>query len=290
VNTFFDGPTADGNYVGIEDSGALPFQTDRIRFYPRAGFGNSMTGGVFEGTNGDPVIGPYVSLAQITNPLAGWNWLIFSDRRISDFRYLRYRGPENAYSTVAEIEFYRRGVKATGTGFGTAGSRNNSGDTFEKALDGNTSTFFDAPIASGAYVGIDTSGATPGDKIRFYPRSGFTERMMGGVFEGTSGDPVHGPYETIYTVPSNPPLAWSEVGTDLKDYRYLRYRSPNNSYGNVAEIEFYRDGVKLTGPGFGTLGSWNNQGNTLEKALDGNVSTFFDAPNPNGAYVGVDTQ
>ena len=39
-----------------------------------------------------------------------------------------------------------------------------------------------------------------GDKIRFYPRPGFTARMIGGVFEGTYGDPVTGSYTTIYTV------------------------------------------------------------------------------------------
>ena len=77
---------------------------------------------------------------------------------------------------------------------------------------------------------------------------------------------------------------------DLKDYRYLRYRGPDNSFGNVAEIEFYRDGAKLTGVGFGTPGSWNNAGSTLEKALDGNLDSFFDAPIASGAYVGINTQ
>ena len=99
---------------------------------------------------------------------------------------------------------------------------------------------------------------------------------------------MNGPYETIYTITSNPPLGWNEVSVDLKDYRYLRYRGPNDSFGNVAEIEFYRDGVKLTGGGFGTPGSWNNQGSTLEKALDGDPNTFFDAPIASGAYVGID--
>jgi hypothetical protein len=98
--------------------------------------------------------------------------------------------------------------------------------------------------------------------------------MVGGVFEGNNGDPVQGPYEPIYTI-SNNPLAWNEVAVGLKDYRYLRYRGPNNSYGNVAEIEFYRDGVRLTGNGFGTSGSWNNQGSTFDKAVDGNISTFL---------------
>jgi hypothetical protein len=39
-----------------------------------------------------------------------------------------------------------------------------------------------------------------GDKIRFYPRPGFTARMIGGVFEGTYGDPVTGSYTTIGSI------------------------------------------------------------------------------------------
>ena len=147
-------------------------------------------------------------------------------------------------------------------------------------------------------VSANYSEAGLNDKIRFYPRSGWTERMVGGVFEGTHGDPVTGPYRTLYTVTNNPPAGWSEANVSLVDdrlsdapqYRYLRYRSPNNGYGNVAEIEFYRSGVKLTGTGFGTAGSWSNGGDTFVKALDGNVNTFFDAPNADGNFVGIGTQ
>jgi hypothetical protein len=114
--------------------------------------------------------------------------------------------------------------------------------------------------------------------------------MVGGVFEGSNGDPINGPYTTIYTISSNPPLAWNGVDVDLKDYKYLRYRGPTDSFGNVAEIEFYRDGAKVTGQAFGTPGSWSNQGSTFDKALDGNLDTFFDAPIPTGAYVGIDAQ
>ena len=111
--------------------------------------------------------------------------------------------------------------------------------------------------------------------------------MVGGVFEGTNGDPVNGPYTTIYTISSEPPLAWNEIRVDLKDYRYLRYRGPSESFGNVAEIEFYRDAIKVSGQGFGTPGSWYDLGNTFDKALDGDLETFFDAPIPTGAYVGI---
>lgn len=76
----------------------------------------------------------------------------------------------------------------------------------------------------------------------------------------------------------------------MENFRYLRYRGPDGSYGNVAEIEFYRKGLKVRGVGFGTPGSWNNNGNTFSKALDGNVGTRFDGPTANGVYVGVDTK
>ena len=113
--------------------------------------------------------------------------------------------------------------------------------------------------------------------------------MVGGVFEGTNDNPESGIYFPIYTITTNPPPTWSEVSVDLGDFRYLRYRGPNRSYANVAEIEFYRKGVKVTGVGYGTPGSFYNNGNTFEKALDGNVSTRFDGPRANGIYVGIDT-
>jgi formylglycine-generating enzyme required for sulfatase activity len=272
--------------------------SDKIRFYPRSGYTNRMVGGIFEGTNEDPVTGPYRTIYTVTsNPPEGWSEakVSLADDRFSDpreYRYLRYCGPNGSFGNVAEVEFYRNGVKLTGTGFGTPGSWNNSGATFDKALDGDVSTHFDAPTDSGAYAGIDTGTIGPvlGDKVRYYPRSGYTDRMVGGTFEGTNGDPVTGPYTTIHTIMSNPPLGWTEVSVSLGSYRYLRYRGPNNSLGNVAEIEFYRNGVKLTGTGFGTPGSWNNSGATFDKALDGSVATYFDASTDDGAYVGIDTQ
>ena len=261
---------------------------DTIRYLPLAGFGDRMVGGVFEGTNGDPVEGPYTPIYTITaTPPDGWSEVSVS---LGSYRYLRYRGAPGSYCTVVEIQFYRAGGKLEGTGYGSPGSWVNSGSTFDKALDGDSNTFFNGPAPDGNYVGIDTSGAVSNGKIRFYPRRDHTDRMIRGVFEGTNGDPVNGPYDAIYTIASNPPLDWNEVSVDLKDYRYLRYRGPTDSFGNVAEIEFYRNGVKLSGIGFGTPGSWSNQGSTFDKAFDGNPGTFFDASINSGAYVGIDTR
>ena len=282
VQTYFDGPVSDGNFVGIDTGNGA---SSMVRYYPRQGATAKMIGGVFEGTNGDPVAGPYTEIHTITtNPPPSWSSV---NADLGDYRYLRYRAPNGSYGNVAEIEFYRAGVKLTGTGFGTPGSWNNVGNTFAKALDGDVQTYFDGPVSDGNFVGIDT-GNGASSMVRYYPRQGATAKMIGGVFEGTNGDPVAGPYTEIHTITTNPPPSWSSVNADLRDYRYLRYRAPNGSYGNVAEIEFYRAGVKLTGTGFGTPGSWNNVGNTFAKALDGDVQTYFDGPVSDGNFVGID--
>src|SRR4051794_19246246 len=49
----------------------------------------------------------------------------------------------------------------TGTIIGTSGSFNNAGNTKEKAFDGNTATFFDAPAANNDWVGLDMTGQLP---------------------------------------------------------------------------------------------------------------------------------
>jgi N-acetylneuraminic acid mutarotase len=46
--------------------------------------------------------------------------------------------------------------------------------------------------------------------------------------------------------------------------------------------------TKLAGTLIGTAGSFQNKGNTIANAVDGNVGTFFDAPTANGDWVGLD--
>jgi hypothetical protein len=118
-----------------------------------------------------------------------------------------------------------------------------------------------------------------------------TSKASGGNGGGAqrNGDPVEGPYTPIYTITATPPDGWSEVSVSLGSYRYLRYRGALGSYCNLAEIEFYRAGIKLEGTGYGSPGSWVDSGSTFDKGLDGDVNTYFDGPAPDGNYVGIDT-
>ena len=183
----------------------------------------------------------------------------------------------------------------TGTTIGTAGSYKSQGNTIAKATDGSLNTYFDAPTASGAYVGIDLGSTQVVTQIKFAPRSGYASRMVGGVFQASSSASFASPV-TVYTVTATPAQgALTTVNVSAgSGFRYWRYVGPTNGECNIAEFQLYGSGsttptsTQLTGTTVGTSGSYKNQGNTAAKATDGNLSTFFDAPTASGSYVGID--
>jgi hypothetical protein len=127
-----------------------------------------------------------------------------------------------------------------GTPFGT-GPAWSPGSEYDRAFDGNTGTFFDYLNPNGGYAGIDlgSNNARTIVKIRFHPRSGFEWRMPGGRFQGSNDGPDSG-YVDLYTLPGQPASGWTTVTvSDPTPYRYLRYLAPSDSYGNIAEVEFY---------------------------------------------------
>lgn len=72
-------------------------------------------------------------------------------------------------------------------------------------------------------------------------------------------------------------------------WRYVQDYAPD-SHCNIAELSFLdNQGNKLTGNIIGTPGtSTDNPDATKEKAFDNNPLTYFDAPLPTGAWVGMD--
>ena len=124
-------------------------------------------------------------------------------------------GTDTAYidptgDTTGNVEtiIRRRGGKVlntrlTGTTIGTAGSYKNAGNTASKATDGNPNTFFDAPTAGGAFVGLDLGSAKAVSQIEFAPRAGYESRMLGGVFQA-SNSATFATATTVYTVSATP--------------------------------------------------------------------------------------
>lgn len=112
-----------------------------------------------------------------------------------------------------------------------------AGREFDKALDGDSSTYYDyAYSADAGYVGFDNGDSVIPVEIHFTARKGFSKRMIGGEFQGSSVSSTEG-FETIYTVDSDPGESAQVITLDTdKDYRYFRYLAPVGSYGNIAEF------------------------------------------------------
>lgn len=126
------------------------------------------------------------------------------------------------------------------------------------------------------------------NRVRFFPRAGFAERMVHGKFQGGNVGPTSD-FTDLATVTTTPAEGqWSELRFENKNaFKYLRYFAPPGSWGNVAEVEFYHDNTKLRGETFGTFGSRDESGNTYLKAFDGDTKTFYDAPLADDQYVGI---
>lgn len=81
-----------------------------------------------------------------------------------------------------------------------------------------------------------------------------------------------------------------QMGADHAQMDWFQYRIVDTA-GRTATGIVYVQGenaaTKLTGTGIGTPGSWCC-GNTFSKALDGNLSTYYDADSVTGDWVGLD--
>jgi hypothetical protein len=244
LSTYFDAPTANGNWVGLDLGKA--YTINQINFAPRAGFASRMIGGEFQASNDPNFKTGVVPLATVTTaPPVG----VYTTASVSvpgGFRYVRYLAPANSYGNVAEIQFI--GVPAgltptqlTGTVIGTSGSYGNLGNVISNVFDGNLSTFFDAPVGTGGWVGLDLGTARTITQISFAPRSGFAYRMLGGVFQASNSANFSTGVVTLYTVTTKPPSnVLTTVSVNVSgSFRYVRYVGPANSCSDIAEALFF---------------------------------------------------
>ncbi|MEN9358704.1 MAG: hypothetical protein RL095_239 [Verrucomicrobiota bacterium] len=124
------------------------------------------------------------------------------------------------------------------TAFGTTPAHS-AGNEFDNAFDENTSSVVDTLFSSG-HVGLDLGqdrNLAP-LSIRFYPRSGQTDRMSGGKFQGSLDGLT---WQDLASINNTPILAWQELSVPTlqqQPSRFFRYLAPSGSYTNVAEIEF----------------------------------------------------
>lgn len=259
TSTYFDAPSADGGWVGYDFGAGNEKVITKLGYYPRLGFLSRMNGGKFQGSNDASFSSPVTLHTIVGTPLATYTTVTISNS--TAFRYVRYLAPNGGYGNVAEVDFHGHtggaptntpvpptptpggaDPEVTGTIIGTTGYTTGwGGGPREVAVDGNTSTFFDAPSANGAWVGYDFgSGNEKAITIlRYYPRSGFADRMVGGTFQGSNSANFSNAV-TLHTISGTPPLAYTQVNiSNGTAFRYVRYLAPNGGWGNIAEVDFY---------------------------------------------------
>jgi hypothetical protein len=118
----------------------------------------------------------------------------------------------------------------------------------------------------------------------------FIHRMENGVFEGANKSDFSDA-KVIHTIEKMDGAHFHSAKIrNPEPYRYVRYVSPQHGFCNVAEIIFYNEkGEKLGGNPFGSPPcSHQNSSLTCDKAFDGDVLTFFDAEQADGAWTGLD--
>jgi hypothetical protein len=106
LNTFFDGPDATGDWVGLDFGLGVSNVIGQINYWPRDGFSQRMTGGIFQGANNASFTEP-VTLFTIT--IAPPEGGIVTPQTITNttaFRFVRYYGPANGNCNVAELQFF----------------------------------------------------------------------------------------------------------------------------------------------------------------------------------------
>ncbi|MGC4032808.1 MAG: PQQ-dependent sugar dehydrogenase [Tepidisphaeraceae bacterium] len=151
--------------------------------------------------------------------------------------------------------------KLTGEVIGTLGSYANNGFTRDKAVDGDVYTFFDAPIADGAWVGLDFGTSKAVRRITFAPRFDWPDRLVGGVFQASNDATFATGMVTLYTVTKTPTagaLTSVDVNPSAVAYRYVRFLGANGSAANIAEINFYDTPDVATGTGTGLSAAYFN--------------------------------
>lgn len=126
----------------------------------------------------------------------------------------------------------------------------------------------------------------------YWPEKHFMDfRLKGGQFQAAN-KPDFSDAITLFTVTEKiEPIPYNINITDTKAYKYYRFKGPRLGYGNIAELKFYnKEDHELFGKIIGSEGSYKLLGNTIEKAFDNNILTFYDGASRNTNWLGLELE
>lgn len=131
------------------------------------------------------------------------------------------------------------GTKIAGSSIGSEGAYGGGTATREKAFDGSILNYYDG-ASDLVWTGLGLATDTRITGIRFFPRRGFTGRMIGGTFQGSNTADFSAGVADLATITAEPDYDWNCIPvSDTTYFRYIRYISAAGGWGNVSEIEFY---------------------------------------------------
>jgi hypothetical protein len=163
-------------------------------------------------------------------------------------------------------------------------------DSRTNPTDSATTIFVDAGEA-GVITVVRTDGCPadaplPVNRLRIYPAGGGEVDLRGVQLQGSNEGTTVGFADlgALSQMPKDGDYAELKVENETV-YRYVRFFDPEGRSVPLAELEFYHDALKLSGKGFGTVGSAEH---LFDAALDGDVSTFYQGQTAGGNYIGLD--
>ncbi len=251
-----------------------PLAVDRVRIYP--GAGASLAGVRFQGSNEGTTVN-FVDLGTLaTAPKpGGYTELKLANTTI--YRYVRFFDPEGRDVPIAEVEFYHGDTKLSGKAFGTVASANH---TFDAALDGNTSTYYQGKTSGGNYIGLDIAGKYVASTPTFTPAAGaLSGATKVTIVTATSGASIH--YTTDGTAPTMASPTYAQpiaAGTSKLTLRavsvakcYFTSESATASYG-------------VAGQAVGVGQKSYHLGNSLTDTIDGFLKPIADSTGVTHAF------
>lgn len=138
-------------------------------------------------------------------------------------------------------------------------------------------------------VQVNTKRKCTLNLLRKYPyfsaEDPINTRMMQGCFQGTNTADFSKATDLCrFNEVTNG--GWYELPvTDMGRYRYLRYMSPDGSYGNINELWFFDEkGDTIKGDIIGTEGTAPD---SRERVFDNNILTGFNGKSPDGNWIGL---
>ena len=154
-----------------------------------------------------------------------------------------------AYPASTDHGCYKpeEGILIEGTLIGTPSWSGGSGDSYERAWDGDPYTYYDPQTGASdsSYTGIETDEPYVLTEVRILPREGWLNRFEGAQIQGSSdGEEWYTVWESKMPAKEWKYACYTGVRIDCPEEGYTMFRYVNLfEHGDVAEIELYGNPV-----------------------------------------------